>query len=262
VNHSTDLLNSAAITSVVLFAFRVGGLVLIAPVFSGRTVPATVRTVVVVLVTWLLAPVAVVAGSVPELSPATCATETLVGFGMGLGAAVFVGAMDVMGDLVAITTGLSGAAALDPLTNQSSAVLGQFANLFAVSLMLAVNAQQVMLRALAESVRLIPVGGPVHLETGLPQMLSLGSTLFWLGFRFAAPVVAVVLLANAALAILARVAPQLNVLSVAFPLQIGVGLLALAATVPLIGDFYSGWGGAYQSLVTNVMGALAGSGGH
>ena len=55
------------------------------------------------------------------------------------------------------------------------------------------------------------------------------SMLFGLGLQFAAPVVAAVLVANTALAILSRAAPQLNVLSVAFPIQIGIGLVALAA---------------------------------
>ncbi|HET7321055.1 MAG TPA: flagellar biosynthetic protein FliR [Longimicrobiaceae bacterium] len=260
MNHTTDLLNSAAATTLVLFAFRLGGLVLIAPVFSAKTVPMKLRVVLIVLFTWLLAPAVVIPGAAPALTFGTAATETLVGFAIGFGAAVFVGAIEAAGDLISISSGLSGAELLDPLTGIQSGALAQFANFFAIAVLLAVNAHILMLRALTTSVELIPVGSAVDVQPGLARLVSLGSTLFLLGLRFAAPVLAVVLLGNVALAILARVAPQVNALSVAFPLQIGISLFALATAVPIIGAFYAGWQGSYESVVMNLLGAFAGAG--
>jgi flagellar biosynthetic protein FliR len=253
-------LNSTSPEAIALFACRVGGLMLVAPVFSSKTVPAMLRAGVIVLLTWLLAPVVIAPGAQPRLDFTTAMTETLVGLALGLGAAVFTGAAEAMGELLSISSGLSGATALDPITNASTQVLGQFTNLFAVSMLLAVDAHHLMLEALAESARLIPVGGEIQVQAGLARMVGLGSALFLLGLRFAAPVIAVVLLGNVALAILTRVAPQLNVLSVAFPLQIGLGLFALAATVPLVGAFFGGFGGAYGSMVMNLLGAFGAGG--
>ena len=122
-----------------------------------------------------------------------------------------------------------------------------------VALLLASNAHHLMLEALAASVRTIPVGGSIHLQAGLATMVGLGSTLFMLGLRFAAPILAVVLLGNVALAILTRVAPQVNVLSVAFPLQIGLGLFAFAASIPLIGAFFVGWPTMYEDMVVHLL---------
>ena len=243
--------------TLVLLAARVGGLVLIAPVFSSRTAPATVRAVITILLTALLQPVAlqhVVAA--PQITPETFVGETLVGLALGLGAALLVGAANVAGDLIGMQVGLSGAAIRDPINNTSENAIGMFANLFAVTLLLALNAHIVMIDAVARSVRALPLGSGLHVE-GMRTMVKSASMLFGLGLQFAAPVVAAVLVANTALAILGRAAPQLNILSVAFPVQIGIGLFALAATIPFIASFYNGWTGVYDNMLDHFFNALA-----
>lgn len=254
-----DLFAPGAPATLVLVAARLGGLVMIAPVFSARTIPVMIRTALLAVLAIVLAPVAAgVPGAVPRVTPEAMLAETLVGFAIGFGAATVVGAAEVAGDLMTAQIGLSGAAVLDPLSNQSVPVLGHFMQLFAVALLLAMDAHLVMLDAVASSLRYIPVGSPVDARAGLGAMVSLGGSLFALGIRFAAPVLAAVLIANCALAILSRAAPSLNVLSVAFPVQIGIGLFALAASLPLVAAWFTGWAAAYDAVLTHLLGALAG----
>jgi len=242
--------------TLVLLALRVGGLVLVAPVFAGKAIPNTVKVCIIVLLTALLQPMALAQmTTVPEITPATFVGETLVGFSLGFGAALLVGAASVAGDLMGMQIGLSGAAVLDPISNSSENVLGTFGNLFAVTLLFSVNAHLVMIDAVARSVHLVPIGSELH-AVGLYAMVHAGSILFGLGLQFAAPVIAAVLIANTALAILTRAAPQLNVLSVAFPIQIGVGLIALGGSVPFIAAFYRGWTGLYNTSVDHILNAL------
>jgi flagellar biosynthetic protein FliR len=252
-----DLLAPSSPATLLLLACRVSGIVLTAPMFSSNVVPTMVKTCVVVLFTWLMHPLALSLAAGPvALTPAHAFGEVLIGLALGLGAAVLVGAAEAMGDLLAVHIGLSGASALDPSSALNVPVLGQFAGLFAVTLMLSVNGHLVMMDALAQSLRMLPVGGEVNMPAGARALFASGSTLFLLGVRFAAPVLATVLLANVALAVLTRAAPQLNVLSIAFPIQIGVGLFAFAASIPAIGAFYRGWDSAYTGLVSHVLGAL------
>lgn len=256
-----DLLAPGSATTLVLLSFRVGGVVMTAPVFTSKLVPAMLKTCLVVVLSWLLQPVAYAAlGGPPALTFSTALGETLVGMAIGLGAAILVGAAEAAGELLAVHMGLSGAASLDPMTNISVPVLGQLCSLFAVTVMLTVDGHLMMLEALSGSLRMLPVGAPIRMQEGVYSMVTLGSSLFLLGVRFAAPVLATVLLANVALAVLTRVAPQLNVLSIAFPLQIGVGLMALAASIPAIGAFYAGWNDVYGEMITVVFGSLAGGG--
>jgi flagellar biosynthetic protein FliR len=257
-----ELLAPTSVATLVLLVFRVGGVVLAAPVFSAKMLSVMLKTSIVVVLSWLLHPMALGAvGGEVRLTTGHVLTEMLIGLAMGLGAAVLIGAAEAMGDLLAVHIGLSGASSLDPLTNISVPVLGQFANLFAVTLMLSVDGHLVMLGALAKSLQMIPVGSDPNLAAGASAMVAMGSSLFVIGLRFAAPVLATVLLANVALAILTRAAPQLNILSIAFPIQIAVGLFAFAATIPAIGSFYLGWNGVYNDLIGHVMAAFMGGGG-
>ena len=251
-----DLFAPGSPQTLVLLAARVGGLIAVAPIFSTKSVPVMVRTGLVLLLTALLQPMALAqATSIPQISPETFIGETLVGFSLGLGAALLVGAASLAGDLMGIQIGLSGAAVLDPINNSSENVLGTFGNLFAITLLLAVDAHLVMIDAIARSVHVIPIGSGIHAE-GMLALVRTASVLFGLGLQFAAPVIAAVLVANTALAILGRAAPQLNILSVAFPIQIGVGLFALGASVPFIGAFYHGWSGVYTNTLDHVFSAL------
>jgi flagellar biosynthetic protein FliR len=257
-----DLFAPGSASVMVLFGARVGGVLLIAPIFSARNVSMMLRASLLVLLTVLLQPAALArVTTIPQITPTTALGETLIGFAIGLGAALFVGAAEATGEIVSIQMGLSGAALFDPLSQTQVTVLGQFAQLLAIALLLAADAHLVMLDSLAESLRLLPVGSAVDLRSGVGTMLSLGSTLFVLGLRFAAPVIAAVLVANVALAVLGRAAPQLNILSVAFPIQIGIGLFALAASVPLLAAFFGGWGSTYDAMLTHLFTAFRGTGG-
>src|SRR5690606_2874045 len=235
---STDPFSPGTLATAALLSARVGGLLLVAPIFSGRPVPYMLRAALLVVLTVLLLPLglagATAGGAAPSVTPATLMAETLVGFAVGLGAAVLVGAAEVAGDLLSIHMGLSGAMLLDPMTQHSVPIPSEFTRFFAVAVFLSLNGHVLMLEALAATVEWAPVGGPVDGAAGAWEMVSLGSRLFVHGLQFAAPVTAAVLVSNVALGILARAVPQMNMLMVAFPVQIGIGLLTLAVALPLI----------------------------
>jgi len=239
---------------------RVGGMVLVAPVFSSKVLPVQIRTVIVILLTVLLQPVALSqTTAMPQITPQTFVNEMLVGLALGLGAAMLVGAASVAGDLMGMQIGLSGAAILDPINNTSENALGVFGGLFATTLLLAVDAHLVMIDAIAKSTQVAPIGGELK-AVGLIALVKSASVLFGLGLQFAAPVVAAVLVANTALAILSRAAPQLNILSLAFPVQIGLGLFALGATLPMIALWFQGWDNAYDGVLTRLFQTFASGG--
>lgn len=246
-----DVFAPGAMTLLVLFGSRMSGLMLIAPVFAARPIPAAMRAGVLITLVVLMLPVISRTGAAAtaQATPAALLSEATIGFVIGLGAALMVGAAEMAGELLSIQIGLQGSAIVDPMSHQQSTALGQFLQLFALALLLSLNAHVVMLEALRSSVDLIPVGTAGPLTQGFSSILRLGSTLFVLGLRFAAPVIAVVLMVNVALAVLSRAAPQLNILSLAFPVQILAGLAALIALVPILGSWFLGWESTYADLV-------------
>lgn len=247
----------SAVTLALLGA-RIGGVLLIAPVFSATVVPRAVKVGVLVVLTVLLQPAALASvRDVPHITPATLLSETVIGLAIGLGAAIVVAAAEAAGDMMAIQIGLSGAAILDPLDSSQTPVLGSFSRLFAIAILLSLNLLPVMLGAIADSAQAYPVGSPVSLANGVGVMVQSGSALFILGARFAAPVIAAVLIANVAIAVLGRAAPQINFLAVAFPVQISLGLLTLAAAIPAMGHLMGGWATISNGMLDQVVRALA-----
>lgn len=248
-----------AMAFLVLLSLRVGGVMLIAPVFSATTLPVPLRAAILIGLTLVMLPSALGAARAPvELTATTALSETLIGFAIGLGAAVLIGAAEIAGDVLATQTGLAGSSALDPMTQFPVPTLGQFVHWFALLLLLALDGHLLILQALALSSGVIPVGGTVAFEPGLFALVSLGADLFLIGVRFAAPVMAAVLISHVSLGLLAKAAPQVNVLLVAFPVQIAIGLFTLAVSLPLVATFFASWPVTYESIISTLLSAFMG----
>ncbi len=258
-----ELLQSRTVHLLLLVSTRLTGLLLVAPVFSSRVLSVRLRAALLLLLSVVLLPAAGAGGGAGwvRATPTALATEAVVGIVLGLGAALFVAAAESAGDMLAVQMGLSGANVLDPSSATQLPVVGQFLGLFVVALLVATGGHLEMLEALAASFRALPPGADLQTREGLMAAVRLGSVQLFLGLRFAAPVVAAMMIGNTALGILARTVPQLNVLLMAFPLQIGIGLLTLALTLPLLAAFFGGWAGRYEGVVSGALEALLPAGG-
>ena len=252
-----DLLTSAGAATFILLAARIGGLLLIAPVFSSRSVPMKLRIAAMVLFAVVLVPVARAhANSLPMLTPLTLISETIIGFGLGLGTALVLGAATAAGDMMSVQMGLAGASVLDPMTNIQVPVLGQFMSAFVTLLLFSSGGHLVMIDSLGTSLDVMPVGVVPDLAAGALAMSKLGGHLISLGVMFSAPVMAATMLANVSLAILTRAAPQLQIITVAFPLQIVTGLFTLAAAISLTSVWFTGWTAYHDGLLNRILGPM------
>lgn len=65
-------------------------------------------------------------------------------------------------------------------------------------------------------------------------MYKLGADLFASAFWIALPVVAMLMFANLALGIVSRIAPQMNIYAIGFPITLSVGLIGVAVTLPML----------------------------
>jgi flagellar biosynthetic protein FliR len=238
----------------VLTALRVGGLLLIAPAWSAKTVPMRLRTALLVIFAVLLLPAAQANTDVTTLriTPATFLAETAVGFLIGMAGALVIAAAEFAGELMTTTIGLSGAAIFDPVNNTQGAILQQFMQLMALIVVLAGGGHIIMLQAVAQSFVSMPLGAPLNIAEGSRALLVAAQSIFVTGVQFAAPVIAAILIMNLALAILGRAAPQLNIMSLAFPLQIGVGLLTFAGSLALVVNAMSDWTPGFATNLENV----------
>jgi flagellar biosynthetic protein FliR len=258
VNGLDALLAPGAADALVLVALRVGGLILVAPIFASKQVPPRFRVVLLLLLAALVWPSAqrAAAGTV-ALTPAAALGETMIGMALGFGVALIVGAGEMAGDLIAMSTGLSGASAIDPITFQSTPTLGIFYRLITLTLLFSLDLHLVLIDGLASSFRAIPLGAQIDVAGGARAMAGSATILFITGLRMAAPVVGAVLTLNIALGVLSRAAPQLQVLSVAFSLQTGLGLLVLGGSMPFVAAMLAGWPAQYDHIVGRMLDGFA-----
>jgi flagellar biosynthetic protein FliR len=257
-----ELLTGRGTVVLALLVMRLTGLVLVAPVFSARVVPMRVRTAVLVVLALVLWPAAAdAAGPLERLTAPAVLNEGLIGLVVGMGAAVFVAAAETAGATLAIQMGLSGASLLDPMTRSQTPVLGNVLGLTVLAFLVALGGHVLIIESLEASLRIVPPGAPVDPAGGVRAVFQVGTLLFALGLRFAAPVVGAMVIGNAALGVVARTVPQLNVLMVAFPVQIAVGLFTLAAALPLMATYFTNWSTAYTSVLDGLLGGLLPGGG-
>jgi flagellar biosynthesis protein FliR len=234
-------------SSAALLLMRMTGLVMAAPVLSARSVPMTMRATFALVFTVLLLPAAVPAN--PEdavrVTAAALTGEFTVGLLLGLGASVLLGAAEAAGDLMAVQVGLSGANVLSPSAETQVPIVGQVMGLMVLTAMVTTGAHVVLIQILALSLDLAPAGQLAGLAEGLSEAVGIGARLLGVGLLLSSPVVAVSLVGNVALGILSRAVPQLQVLQIAFPVQIALGLIVLGSTVPLLGPLLSLWADDY-----------------
>lgn len=261
-----DFFAPGVATAFVLTALRIGGLLLVAPAWSAKSVPMKLRTALLVVFSILLLPTALTSTSHETLAitPASFLMETAIGFAFGLAAAVVIAGAEFAGELATVTIGLSGAAIFDPVNNTQSALLSSFMQLMALTLLITSGGHVFMLESIARSFAVLPLGAPIDFGNGFVELVKVGTTIFATGLQFAAPVIAAILITNIAIAILGRAAPQLQIMSIAFPLQIGIGLLTFAGSVALIvqalGDWTVPYGNSVESFVQAAQTAPAPAG--
>ena len=94
---------------------------------------------------------------------------------------------------------------------------------------------QFLLMAVADTYRLIPINGAFfETDTMITSLIQFLSEYMIIGFRICLPVFAVIMVLNAVLGVLAKIAPQMNMFSVGIQLKILIGLMTLFFTTAML----------------------------
>ncbi len=208
---------------------RVLGLLGTAPLFGQATIPAPAKVGLGMAITVLLMPVLPAMPAVEPSSPAgllILAQQILIGMSMGFVMNLVFMAVDLAGSLSGLTMGLGFASFYDPQTRGQSNAINQLLAILMTLSFLQLNGHLALLTVLAESFRSLPVGQWPH-QGVFWQAAIWGGTIFSAGVQLSLPIITTLLIANLALGILTRAAPQLNLFGIGFPLTIGIGFVAM-----------------------------------
>lgn len=217
---------------------RILGLLATAPVFSNAGLPRRMRLLIGLAIAFALAP------SLPPMPAAPAgswagmlilAQQAVIGILMGFVLRIVFSAVDVAGELIGLQMGLSFAMFYDPQNAAQTPVLSELLGLLTTLIFLAMNGHLLAISVLAESFRLLPVAAMPLAAKGFAALAGWAAILFSAGLLLSLPMVAALLIANLAMGVLSRVAPQLNLFAVGFPVTMMAGFTVLTISLPYFG---------------------------
>ena len=218
---------------------RVSCFVFLAPFFSMKNTPATIRVGISFFTAMLLyqslTPANIVEfDSVLEYAEIVM-KEAIVGLLIGFAASICISIVNFAGSISDMETGLSMATLMDPTTQENTSITGVFYQYVLMLMMIATGMYRYLFGALADTFTLIPVNGAVFRgDALLTSMLGFLGDYVVIGFRIVLPVFCTMLLLNTVLGVLAKVSPQMNMFAVGIQLKILVGLSVIFITAGML----------------------------
>ena len=125
---------------------------------------------------------------------------------------------------------------MDPMTQTQTSLLGQLNFLVALWFYFRWNGHLLMIQAVIESLKLVPLGQLSPFPAGDMAIGTWLQNLFILGMRIVIPFYCALVLADVGLGFLARTVPQMNVFVVGLPVKVALGFMVLAAVLPFTVD--------------------------
>lgn len=234
ISISTDMLQ-AWISGLLWPLTRVLGMIAIAPILGHTTIPARFKVALGVFITLAIMP------SLPPLpnvdmfsiqGVAILVQQLLIGVAIGFTMRVAFSAVDMAGHFCAMSMGLGFATFFDPQSRGQTTALTQLFVVVTMLFFMSINGHLMLIVAVAESFMTMPISLDPAGGVNFVKIVTWGERIFSTGLHLALPVIAALLIANLALGILSRTAPQLNLFGIGFPITISIGLIVVALSFP------------------------------
>ncbi|MHB8073729.1 flagellar biosynthetic protein FliR [Desulfosporosinus fructosivorans] len=223
----------------ILILSRWAGMIMLAPVFGARGVPALVRLGLAASITVIVYPlISAAKPSIPiELLPyiAVVIKEVLVGLVIGFLIYTLTAILQGAGQLIDFQMGFTMGAAIDPVYGVQSPMMGNFQVILTTMLLLATNSHHYLIAAMLKSYAYIPIN-PSNLPSNYLYYAQLVSNVFTLSIQLAMPIFGALLVSDIGVGLLSRTVPQLNIFSIVFPVKIIFGFIILFLAIPFFGE--------------------------
>jgi len=227
---------------------RISAFFLILPVFGWQAIPMQIKVAATVVLSTFFAAVVPLGIDVAEISTLKAmlllAGEATYGLALGVIVTSLFSVVRLSGQIVEREMGLTMAEILDPLTGENGQPLGGLLEMIFVLLFLSANGHHLFLLILSKSYTAFPAGTIPTIQTLTGGVLTAGSAMLIAALRLAAPMLAAFMVLMVALALLARLVPEMNILFISMPVRIGLGLIMAATFLPFLNGYVTemaGW---------------------
>lgn len=215
-----------------LVIMRCSGMFIMIPTLGGEAIAARLRVAFAIVIGFTIASLfGPVTLSHPYQIILAALGELLMGLAMGLVLRMVLASSEMAGEVIGLSMGLTFMQIMDPLTRESSSIPSQIMGILITLILLATEGHHTILAGLVSSFQQAPIGTVLPRAEYIKTLLPLLSVTVNTSLRIAAPIVFALLLANFALGLLARVAPQLQLFILSMGLTIMVGMMVLKVSI-------------------------------
>lgn len=217
---------------------RIGGLMLSVPVFSSIMLPGRIKVLFIFALSWTCSafvPEQLSFANFDGLYLVYIIQELLLGFLMGFVLQIVFQVFVLGGQILSMQAGLGFAVMVDPSSKASVPLVSQFYMMMITMIFLALNGHLALLEALIESFKVMPLGKVPIEHSMVWQVLLFSSWMFKEAVIISIPAILSLLIVSLSFGIMARVAPQLNIFSLGFPITLLMAFVIIKIGLQNIG---------------------------
>jgi flagellar biosynthetic protein FliR len=250
----------ASLMSFLLTLIRVSLIVFLLPFFGGENIPIQVKAAICLVITLAIWPHLAVPGRFFPAHPLNIGllvlNEVILGLLLGFSVQVVFAGLQSGGTVIGFQMGFSMITLADPNTGEQLIVTSFLCQSVAMALFLSLNGHLYILSALMSSFQIIQPGQLLIDGLALGDIIRLSGQVFVLALKIAGPIIGCLFMVDLALALVAKVAPQMNLLMIGFPIKIAVGLILMSIIFSLMSmfldDFLRGVGPMFENIMRSV----------
>lgn len=207
------------------------------PVFAQRGVPARVRVALSFLIAFCAQATLPAMPLIPlDSAPAVLAViqQVLIGLALGFAVRIVFAAIEFAGELIGLQMGLNFAGFFDPMSGGDATATSRFFGVSVGWIFIVTGGHLALIAAVIQSFQAFPIGPEPFAFLRAVQPQVWGAEVFRLGLWIALPMIAMLLFVNLVLGIISRVAQQMNVFAIGFPITVSIGLIGILMTLPMM----------------------------
>lgn len=224
--------------SFVLTFLRISIILFMLPIYATEGLPNQWKAAFCLIITMAVFPAVSLAPETMPSHPFAIALlvlgEVILGLILSLAIQIFFSGIQAGGELIAMQMGFSMMQFADPTTNTQVGIISHMLFIVTALFFLLFDGHIYLLRAFVETFNYIPAGGLLITQTIFDQIFLLSNMLFSLALKIIAPVLAAIFLTELGLALMGRMAPQMHIMELGFPLKILVGFFFLGSIFQLL----------------------------
>jgi len=250
------------LTATLVFV-RTGAILFALPIIGDQPTPIQVRVILAAAISVCVYPMLPSAWHLTATPDALemallVVREILVGVALGFVARMTFDGILMAASVVGFQMGFGTATLFIPDAGAQMDGFTAFHRAVVMLLFLALNLHHVFLGGMVDAFRLIPPGG-VEPNTAALSTVIIEATanVFAVAIQLAAPVLVALMFAMAALGLIARAVPQINVFVLSFPASFFIGLGIYIATIPFYPEWFQSHIMTTQAQLTNVVRSMA-----